>query len=160
MQGRGLNGIAAKSVWNVVTNKGTMTADHVVNAGGLWAREVGRMVGVELPVLAMEHHYLLTEAMPEVAQINEETGKEVIHAIDFSGEIYIRQERDGMLLGTYEKQATPWSPKNTPWDFAQELLPPDLDRIAPSLEDRLQALPGFREGGYPQNHQRPLHLCA
>ncbi len=138
---------AAKSVWKITTNKGTMSAEHVVNAGGLWAREVGRMVGVELPVLAMEHHYLLTEAMPEVAEINETTGKEVIHAIDFSGEIYIRQERDGMLLGTYEKQATPWSPKDTPWDFAQELLNPDLDRIAPSLEVGFKHFPAFEKAG-------------
>ncbi len=138
---------AAKSVWVITTNKGTMTAEHVVNAGGLWAREVGRMVGVELPVLAMEHHYLLTEAMPEVAQINAETGKEVIHAIDFSGEIYIRQERDGMLLGTYEQRATPWSPKDTPWDFAQELLEPDLDRISPSLEVGFKHFPAFEKAG-------------
>jgi len=142
-----LNWDASRSVWNVVTNKGTMTADHIVNAGGLWAREVGRMVGVELPVLAMEHHYLLTEAMPEVAEINRTTGKEVIHAIVFSGEIYIRQERDGMLLGTYEKQATPWSPKDTPWDFAQELLNPDLDRIAPSLEVGFKHFPAFESAG-------------
>lgn len=138
---------AAKGVWIITTNKGTMTAEHVVNAGGLWAREVGRMVGLELPVLAMEHHYLLTEAMPEVAAINESTGKEVIHAIDFSGEIYIRQERDGMLLGTYEQAATPWSPKDTPWDFAQELLAPDLDRIAPSLEVGFKHFPAFEKAG-------------
>ncbi|MEM1040118.1 MAG: FAD-dependent oxidoreductase [Pseudomonadota bacterium] len=137
----------AKSVWNITTNKGTMTAEHVVNAGGLWARELGRMVGLELPVLAMEHHYLLTEAMPEVAAINESTGKEVIHAIDFSGEIYIRQERDGMLLGTYEQAATPWSPKDTPWDFGQELLNPDLDRISPSLEVGFQHFPAFENAG-------------
>ncbi|MEM8749601.1 MAG: FAD-dependent oxidoreductase [Pseudomonadota bacterium] len=137
----------AKGVWTITTNKGTMTAEHVVNAGGLWAREVGRMVGVELPVLAMEHHYLLTEAMPEVAAINEATGKEVVHAIDFSGEIYIRQERDGMLLGTYEQQATPWSPKDTPWDFAQELLNPDLERIGPSLEIGFQHFPAFEKAG-------------
>ena len=142
-----LNWDATKAVWNIVTNKGNMTAEHVVNAGGLWAREVGRMVGVELPVLAMEHHYLLTEAMPEVAKINEETGKEVVHAIDFSGEIYIRQEREGMLLGTYEQAATPWSPKDTPWDFAQELLQPDLDRIGPSLEIGFKHFPAFENAG-------------
>ncbi|MEM9732018.1 MAG: FAD-dependent oxidoreductase [Pseudomonadota bacterium] len=136
-----------KSVWIINTAKGQITADHVVNAGGLWAREVGRMVGVELPVLAMEHHYLLTEAMPEVAAINESTGKEVIHAIDFSGEIYLRQERDGMLLGTYEQQATPWSPKDTPWDFAQELLEPNLDRISPSLEVGFKHFPAFENAG-------------
>jgi dimethylglycine dehydrogenase len=56
----------ADGTWNVVTEQGTIKAEHVVNAGGLWAREVGRMVGLELPVLAMEHMYLLTEDMPEV----------------------------------------------------------------------------------------------
>ncbi|MCC0028821.1 MAG: GcvT family protein [Brucellaceae bacterium] len=136
--------------WNVVTEQGTVVAEHVVNAGGLWAREVGRMVGVELPVLAMEHMYILTEDMPEVAKINEETGKEVVHAIDFSGEIYIRQERGGMLLGTYEKACKPWSPQQTPWDFGHELLAPDLDRIAPSLEVGFQHFPAFQNAGIKQ----------
>ncbi|MEL7184106.1 MAG: FAD-dependent oxidoreductase, partial [Pseudomonadota bacterium] len=94
--------------WLVKTNKGDVACDHVVNAGGLWAREVGRMVGLELPVLAMEHMYLLTEDMPEVAEINAATGKEVLHAVDFDGELYLRQERGGMLMGTYEKACVPW----------------------------------------------------
>ncbi|TIP60424.1 FAD-dependent oxidoreductase, partial [Mesorhizobium sp.] len=58
-------------LWRVITNKGEVVAEHVVNAGGLWAREVGRMVGLELPVLAMEHMYLITEDMPEVAAWNQ-----------------------------------------------------------------------------------------
>ncbi|TIV67291.1 MAG: FAD-binding oxidoreductase, partial [Mesorhizobium sp.] len=90
-------------LWRVITNKGDIIAEHVVNAGGLWAREVGRMVGLELPVLAMEHMYLITEDMPEVADWNKKTGTEIIHAVDFDGELYLRQERGGMLMGTYEK---------------------------------------------------------
>jgi dimethylglycine dehydrogenase len=133
--------------WTVVTEQGTLQADHVVNAGGLWAREIGRMVGLELPVLAMEHHYILTEDMPEIAEINRATGKEIIHVIDFAGEIYTRQERQGMLLGTYEQAATPWSPKTTPWDFGQDLLPPDLDRIAPSLEVGFKHFPALQHTG-------------
>lgn len=136
--------------WSVVTNKGTIHAEHVVNAGGLWAREIGRMVGLELPVLAMEHMYLLTEDMPEVKAINDETGKEVIHAIDFKGEIYLRQERGGMLMGTYEQSCKPWSPKQTPWDFGHELLDPDVDRIAPSLEIGFDHFPAFKNAGIKQ----------
>ena len=90
-------------IWNVVTEKGTIKTEHVVNAGGLWAREVGRMVGLELPLLAMEHHYLLTDEVPEIVEFNEKTGKELIHVIDFKGEIYTRQEQKGVLLGTYEQ---------------------------------------------------------
>ncbi|TIN00369.1 MAG: FAD-binding oxidoreductase, partial [Mesorhizobium sp.] len=66
----------ADGLWRIITNKGEVVAEHVVNAGGLWAREVGRMVGLELPVLAMEHMYLITEDMPEVATWNQETGTE------------------------------------------------------------------------------------
>ena len=103
----------ADGTWNVVTEQGTVKAEHVVNCGGLWAREVGRMVGLELPVLAMEHMYLLTEDMPEVIEYNRSSGRELCHVIDFKGEIYTRQERQGMLLGTYEKACKPWSPVRT-----------------------------------------------
>ena len=63
----GADASAPDGIWDVVTDKGHVHAEHVVNAGGLWAREVGRMVGLELPVLAMEHHYIVTEAVPELA---------------------------------------------------------------------------------------------
>ena len=138
-------------IWNVITEKGNIQAEHVVNAGGLWAREVGRMVGLELPLLAMEHHYLLTDEIPEVVEFNERTGKEVIHVIDFKGEIYTRQEQKGILLGTYEQACEPWSPIETPWTFGHELLEPNLERISPSLEVGFKHFPplekAFSSGG-------------
>ncbi|MCF6116523.1 MULTISPECIES: FAD-dependent oxidoreductase [Mesorhizobium] len=136
--------------WNVVTEQGTVKAEHIVNCGGLWAREIGRMVGVELPLLAMEHMYLLTEPMPEVEEFNKSTGREMIGVMDFKGEIYTRQERNGILLGTYEKACKPWSPVNTPWDFGHELLQPDIDRIAPSLEIGFKHFPGIEKAGIKQ----------
>ncbi|RWO25514.1 FAD-dependent oxidoreductase [Mesorhizobium sp.] len=136
--------------WNVVTEQGTVKAEHVVNCGGLWAREIGRMVGVELPLLAMEHMYLLTEPMPEVEEFNKSTGREMIGVMDFKGEIYTRQERNGILLGTYEKACKPWSPVNTPWDFGHDLLQPDIDRIAPSLEIGFKHFPGIEKAGIKQ----------
>ena len=136
--------------WLVRTNQGEVVAEHVVNCGGLWAREVGRMVGLELPVLAMEHMYLITEDMPEVAEWNAKTGTEIIHAIDFDGELYLRQERGGMLMGTYEKAAKPWSEFETPWTFGHELLEPDIDRIAPSLEVGFRHFPAFQKVGIKQ----------
>src|ERR1700743_1209920 len=68
--------------WDVITDHGNVVAEHVVNAGGLWAREVGRMVGLELPILAMEHQYLITE---QIAALKGQ--KEQLHCIDFEGEI-------------------------------------------------------------------------
>jgi dimethylglycine dehydrogenase len=128
--------------WEVITEQGNVHAEHVVNAGGLWAREVGRMVGLELPILAMEHQYLITEDIPAL-----KGQKEQLHCIDFEGEIYTRQERGGMLLGTYERAGVPWSPRQTPWDFTQSLLPNDLERIAPSLEVGFQHFPALGEAG-------------
>ena len=140
----------ADGAWSVVTENGTVKTEHVVNAGGLWAREVGRMVGLELPVLAMEHMYLLTDDMPEVVEFNQSTNRELVGVIDFKGEIYTRQEGNGLLLGTYEKACRPWSPVNTPWDFGHELLQPDLDRIAPSLEVGFKHFPAFEKAGIKQ----------
>jgi dimethylglycine dehydrogenase len=129
--------------WDVVTDKGNIHAEHVVNAAGLWGREVGRMSGIELPILAMQHQYLISEEIPEVAQ----SDTEMLHIVDFEGEIYMRQEGKGMLLGTYERAGVPWSEHTTPWDFAMELLPPDLERIAPSLEVGFQHYPPIESAG-------------
>jgi len=137
----------ADGSWDVITDKGNIHAEHVVNCGGLWAREVGRMVGIELPVLAMEHMYLVTDEVPEVVAYNKEHGKEVSHIIDFKSEIYMRQERTGLVLGTYEQDCRPWQPKQTPWEFGRELLQPDLDRIAPNLELGYKHFPALAKAG-------------
>jgi dimethylglycine dehydrogenase len=133
--------------WDVVTEEGTITCEHFVNCGGLWAREVGRMCGLELPILAMEHQYLVTEQLPEIAPWLEATGGYGVGAIDFGGEIYTRAEAGGLLLGTYEKACVPWSTTETPWDFGSQLLTPDLERIAPSLAAAFEHFPIFADAG-------------
>ena len=138
--------------WEVATDKGTIHAETVVNAAGLWAREVGRMVGLELPLLPMEHHYLVTENIPEIVARD----TELPHALDFSGEIYTRQEQNGFLLGTYEKQATPWSLKTTPWSFGHELLQPDFDRISERLDTAFKHFPFLAEAGIKQTINGPF----
>ena len=132
----------ADGTWDVITDRGNVHAEHVVNAGGLWAREVGRMVGLELPILAMEHQYLITEEVPQIAGLAEQ-----MHCIDFEGELYLREERGGVLIGTYERAGVPWSPVETPWEFTQSLLANDLERIAPSLEVAFQHFPSLGEVG-------------
>jgi len=130
--------------WLVVTPKGSVTADHVVNAAGLWAREVGRLTGLELPVLAMEHHYLITENIEAILG----NDRELPSAVDFEGEFYSRQEgAGGFLLGTYERDCKPWAPHETPADFGHELLPPDLERIAPALEVAYRHFPVLETAG-------------
>lgn len=129
--------------WRATTAQGDITAEVVVNAGGLWAREVGNMAGINLPVQAMEHHYLITEPLAEIAGL----GHELPAMVDFDGNAYGRQEGMGMLLGTYEEDGTPWAVDATPWDFGHELLPDDLSRIAPRLEVAFQHFPKLAQAG-------------
>jgi len=129
--------------WDVVTDKGTVHAEHVVNCAGLWAREVGHMVGIELPVLAMEHHYLLTEDIPELRG----RAREIVNTTDYSGEIYLRQERAGVLIGTYEPHGVVWSPRHTPDDFSMQLLAEDFERLAPYFEVGFRHFPALGRVG-------------
>jgi dimethylglycine dehydrogenase len=129
--------------WDVVTEKGTINAEHIVNAGGLWAREVGLLSGLHLPVQPMEHHYLITEAIPEIEACEERLPA----GIDYEGNMYFRQEGKGMLLGTYEPIATPWSVNGTPQTFGHELLEPQLDHIAERLELGFKRIPALERAG-------------
>ena len=131
--------------WDVITEHGTINAEMVVNAAGLWAREAGHMAGMHLPVQPMEHHYLITEDIPEIAARDRED--RLPAGIDYEANIYFRQERSGLLLGTYEPRSTPWKIDGTPMNFGHELLPSDLDRIADRLELAFERIPALAETG-------------
>jgi dimethylglycine dehydrogenase len=129
--------------WDVITDKGTIHAEHVVNCAGLWAREIGQLVGLQLPVLAMEHHYLLTEDIPELAGRE----REIVNTTDYCGEIYMRQERGGALIGTYEPHGVVWAPVRTPEEFSMQLLPEDFERLAPYFEVGFRHFPALGRVG-------------
>ena len=131
--------------WDIITDKGNINTEIVINAGGLWAREVGQMAGINLPVQPMEHHYLITEAIPEIEAMGE--GKRLPVGTDFEGNIYFRQEGKGMLLGTYEPKSTPWKVEGTPMDFGHELLEPKLDNIQDRLAVGFKRMPALEKAG-------------
>jgi len=131
--------------WDVITDQGNINAEIVINAGGLWAREVGQMAGINLPVQPMEHHYLITEAIPEIEAMGE--GKRLPVGTDFEGNIYFRQEGKGMLLGTYEQKSTPWKVEGTPINFGHELLEPKLDNIQDRLAIGFERMPALERAG-------------
>ena len=131
--------------WDVITDQGNINAEIVINAGGLWAREVGQMAGINLPVQPMEHHYLITEAIPEIEAMGED--KRLPVGTDFEGNIYFRQEGKGMLLGTYEQKSTPWKVEGTPVDFGHELLEPKLDNIQDRLAIGFKRMPALEKAG-------------
>jgi len=129
--------------WDVVTDKGTIHAEHLVNAGGLWAREVGAMAGVYFPLHPMEHQYIITDDIPEIY----ERDSEHPHVMDPAGESYLRQERRGLCIGFYEKTCRPWAVDGTPWDFGQELLPDDFDKIEESIAFAYKRFPVLETAG-------------
>lgn len=129
--------------WLVRTNEGEIEAEVVVNAAGLWAREVARLAGVRLPLQPMEHQYLVTEAVPELAIL----GREMPLTRDYDYEFYMRQEGAGLLVGAYERDCRTWAERQTPLGFGQELLPADLERIEPNLERAVERVPAFGTAG-------------
>ena len=129
--------------WDVVTKNGTIHAEHVVNAAGLWAREVGQMAGVYLPLHPMEHQYLVTEDLPEILELDGEHP----HVLDPPGENYLRQEGNGICIGFYEQSCEPWSVDGTPADFGHELLPDNLDRISKSIDHAFYRYPALETAG-------------
>src|SRR5208337_4740405 len=118
------------SSWDLITEAGTINAEHVVNAGGLWAKQIGRMVGLDLPLSPLEHHYLLTETIPEIAA----SKTELPMVVDLEGFTYMRQDQKGMLVGIYETHPRHWSMDGAPWDYGVELLQENIDRISEELE--------------------------
>ncbi|MGL4280895.1 MAG: GcvT family protein, partial [Albidovulum sp.] len=132
--------------WDVVTEKGTIHAEHVVNAGGLWAREVGAMAGVYLPLLPMAHQYLVTDDIPEIMDILK-SGKEFPHVMDPGGESYLRQEGRGLCIGFYERPCEPWSLDGPPWTFGHELLNEQWAKIEDSVTFAYRRFPVLERTG-------------
>ncbi len=136
----------ADGTWDVVTDKGTIHAEHVVNAAGLWAREVGTMADVYVPIYPMEHQYLVTEEIPEIAEIVA-SGGEHPHVMDPAGESYLRQEGKGLCIGFYEQPCRVWAIDGTPWEFGHELLPDDFDKIEDSIDFAYRRFPALEHAG-------------
>lgn len=129
--------------WEVVTEKGTIIAEHIVNAGGLWAREVAALAGLYLPVLPMAHQYLVTEEIPEIVARD----GEFPHVIDPGGESYLRQEGKGLVIGFYEQACEPWAVDGTPWDFGHELLNDHFEKIEDSVAFAYRRFPVLERTG-------------
>jgi dimethylglycine dehydrogenase len=125
--------------WRVVTEEDELLAEVVVNAAGTWAREVGRLAGLDLPIVAMEHQYLVTAAIPEIAALPAELP--LLREVDVS--YYLRQEGHGLLLGPYERGARPFGVGGVPKDFGADLLPPDPERLRPIVEAAMTRVPAL-----------------
>ncbi len=134
----------ASGEWQVVTEKGSVIAEHVVNAAGCFSVEVGRMVGAHVPMVNLEHQYLVTESHPLI----EDLDFELPVVRDSHCSAYLRQEGRGFLVGPYETRgAKTWALDGMDWAFDRELFDADLERLMPFLERCMDLMPPFRETG-------------
>jgi dimethylglycine dehydrogenase len=129
--------------WDVVTEKGTISCEHVVNAGGLWAKQLGRMAGIELPVSPLRHHYLVSDTIPALEALD----FEVPMTVDLEGFTYMRQDQKGLLLGIYEIEHEHWAMDGAPWDYGMELFQEQTDRIENELIMGFERYPDLQNVG-------------
>jgi dimethylglycine dehydrogenase len=133
--------------WEVQTDKGNITCEHVVTATGSWARQIAAMVGLDIPVIAVEHQYLVTEPAPELEERKKQNLPELAVLRESDASYYMREERQGFILGPYEKGAPAWAVDGVPDTFGQELLPPDIDRLEPHIHAAINRVPSFGKVG-------------
>jgi dimethylglycine dehydrogenase len=131
--------------WQVVTDKGNITCEHVVNSAGSYCDVVGSWTGHNVPIANMLHHYMITEPLAALIELE----KELPVVRDPYSHAYLREETNGILVGPYETATAHvcWDGKPPAWDFESELVPPELDRLTPWLEKAAERFPLFGESG-------------
>ena len=138
--------------WIVETPKGNIHTDWVINAAGLWGREVAALAGLELPLQPTEHQYFVTEAIAEIQGMD----RRLPSVADRDGEYYLRQEGQGLLVGAYERDMRFWAEDGTPLDFAHDLFPDDLERIEANMMRAIDRVPAVGTAGIKRVINGPM----
>ncbi|WP_270730064.1 GcvT family protein [Shimia sp. Alg240-R146] len=138
--------------WIVRTPKGDIHTNWVVNAAGLWGREVAAMAGLNLPLQPTEHQYFVTETITEIDAME----RRLPSVADRDGEYYLRQEGQGLLVGAYERDMRFWAEEGTPLDFGHELFADDLERIEDNMMRAIDRVPVVGEAGIKRVINGPM----
>ncbi len=133
--------------WLITTNKGEITCEHIVTATGNYARQTAAMVGLDLPVIPVQHQYIVTDAHPALEERHKQGLPEMPVLRESDSSYYLREERQGLILGPYEKGAPACFVDGVPESFGQDLFPGDLDRLEPHIEAAINRVPIFAEAG-------------
>jgi glycine/D-amino acid oxidase-like deaminating enzyme len=141
-----------KDHWVLETEKGNISAQHLVIAASFWARELLAPLGLNLPLYATQHHELITEDIPQIKEMD----RNLPAMRDSYVSCSVRQEANGLLAGIYESEPEFWSLEGIPKDFKEELLPPDIDRLASHLERLCERMPAFAEAGIKLVNNGPM----
>ena len=142
----------ASGEWLIKTDKGDITCEYVINAAGLWAPEVSKMVGIEIPSIAITHTHILYEKINAIADAD--TYLPLIRDPDKS--IYLRQEMDSLILGMYEANGQQWKKNGVPWDYAQQEINPDIDNISDCIEAGMERFPILGDTGFKHVTAGPI----
>lgn len=138
--------------WIVRTPNGDIRTDFVVNAAGLWGREVAALAGIQLPLIPTEHQYFVTESLPEIEALE----RRLPSVADRDGEYYLRQEGQGLLVGAYEKDVRFWAEDSTPQGFGHELFADDLERIEENILRAIDRVPSVGTAGIKRVINGPM----
>ena len=144
--------IQSDGSWVVRTSKGDIKTQWVVNAAGLWGREVARLAGVELPLQPTEHQYFVTETIAQIDSMD----RRLPSVADRDGEYYLRQEGKGLLVGAYERDLRFWAEDETPAGFGHELFEDDLERIEENMMRAIERVPAVGEAGIKRVINGPM----
>ena len=142
----------ADGSWIVRTPNGDIHTEWVVNAAGLWGREVAALAGITLPLQPTEHQYFVTETIAEIAAMD----RRLPSVADRDGEYYLRQEGQGLLVGAYEKDVRFWAEDGTPQGFGHELFADDLERIEDNMMRAIDRVPAVGEAGIKRVINGPM----
>ena len=138
--------------WVVETPNGEIHTQWIVNAAGLWGREVAKLAGFELPLMPTEHQYFVTETIAEIKKMD----RRLPSIADRDAEYYLRQEGKGLLVGAYERDVRFWAEKKTPLGFGHELLDDDLERIEANITRAIERVPILNEAGIKRVINGPM----
>lgn len=144
--------------WIVETNKGEFRAEHVITATGNYARQTGKMVGLDVPAIPYLHQYLVTDEAPALVARNKAGLDELPVLRDDHSLGYFREERGGYIFGPYEhpEDVEPFAVDGVPADFGADLMPPDLDAIETHVERAIELVPSFGEVGVKDIIRGPI----
>ena len=146
----------ANGEWTVETTQGDIACEVVITASGAWARHVTAMVGLDLPAIPVEHQYLVTEEVPELQERKAAGLAELPVLRESDASYYLREEREGLILGPYEVGAPAWAVDGVPAGFGQELLAPDMDRLQPHIEAAIARVPMLGRAGIKECVNGPI----
>jgi dimethylglycine dehydrogenase len=133
--------------WKVRTGKGDIVAEHLVLATGNYARQTGRMLGINVPAIPVEHQYIVYDESPELVAYRKGGGRELAVLREPDTSYYLREERMGWILGPYEKGAPARFADGVPDWFGRGLFPGDLDRLVPHVEAATRRVPALEHCG-------------